>query len=195
MLELNMLVRRYFLVILISAGTITACSNPQNLSMATVAVQQESEFTSDESNQITNEEVLHDGNTLREEGELLPDKGIVTKRFGLIVEESIEERSVPLDEEDFKGLKKGQYFYSETAKAFGAEYTVGIIDVVGMYDGEIMIGPRGLGTGMAQSRPYYQIEEDSYVVLFFEGENVRYKLDHIEVWDAEGNKLRVIEIY
>lgn len=116
------------------------------------------------------------------------DEGL-PKRFGYVVEEDIEKREVPLREEDFKQLKKGQYFYSSREKAATA-----IVDVVGWYDGQIMYTARVPGAGAADTSPYYKIDDNTYVILFFEFNYINLPLDHIEVWDTDGNKLRDIEI-
>jgi len=117
-----------------------------------------------------------------------------TRRFKHMVEEDTIIREVPLVEEDFKQLKKGQYISSGIAKLSGAEYE-GVVEVIGKYDGQILYTPRMPGTGKANTSPYYRIDENTYVILFFSGNDITYgSLDYIEVWDADGNKLREIEI-
>ena len=117
------------------------------------------------------------------------------KRFGYVIEENIKERNTPLKESDFEQLRVGQYGSSTLAEARGSEYVVGIVDVIGAYDGLLMLHPRSPGTGMADSAmPYYIIDDNTYVILFFVGNNMLGQLTHVEVWDAEGNKLRDIEL-
>ena len=120
-----------------------------------------------------------------EEDEDLP------KRFGYVVEEAMEEREVPLEEEDFKKLKKGQYFFSGRESA---TIPIGIVDVIGWFDGEIMHTARAPGSGIAKVSFYYKIDDSTYIILFFEHNLRSYPLERIEVWDAEGNKLRDIDI-
>jgi len=115
------------------------------------------------------------------------------KRFGYVVEEKLIDREVPLNEVDFKELRKGQYMTSRLAETFNSEYP-GIIDIVGGYDGQMMATSRSPGTGLAKTKPYYKIDDNTYVVLYFEDLFTILPLERIEVWDAEGNKLREIEI-
>ena len=118
----------------------------------------------------------------------------IPKRFGYVVEEEFVNREITLHEDDFKKLKKGQYIDSSHAEVFKSDYTTGIIESIGMYDGQIMFTARALGTGMALTSPYYKINDDVYVILFFEDTLIDLPLESVEVWDAEGNKLREIEI-
>ena len=91
-------------------------------------------------------------------------------------------------------MKRGQYLETEYAKAYNSG-TIGIVETIGKYDGQIMVTPRQLGTARAKTKPYYIIDDNAYIVLFFENNyTYSFPLDHIEVWDAEGNKLRDIEI-
>lgn len=116
-------------------------------------------------------------------------------KFGYNVEIESINRENSLIEDDFKKLRKGQYIISETAEYYNSEYTIGIIESIGMFDGQILHNHRSGGTGFALTTPYYIIDENTYIMLFFENNDIiRCPLDHIEVWDAEGNKLRDIEI-
>ena len=116
------------------------------------------------------------------------------KRFGYVIEENIKERNTPLKESDFEQLGVGQYF-TWGGDPERAVYSLKIVEVVGACDGFLMIHPRSPGTGMIGSAmPYYIIDDNTYVILFFLANSIRGPLTHIEVWDAEGNKLRNIEI-
>ena len=126
-------------------------------------------------------------------GEEYDDKNI-PKRFGMVVEEDIIKRDNPLKEEAFKILKKGQYLETKYAKNYNSQ-SIGIVETIGKYDGQIMVTPRQPGTARAETKPYYKIDDDTYVVLFFENNyTYSFPLECIEVWDADGNKLRDIEI-
>ena len=118
-----------------------------------------------------------------------------TGRFGYVVEEDIKDRKVPLTEDDFTKLKKGQYFRSEYAEDSNSTY-ISVEDKLGLEDGTIIHNPMSLtlSSGRLHISQYYRIDNNTYVVLFFENNIISNPLDHIEVWDADGNKLREIEI-
>jgi len=123
------------------------------------------------------------------------EKTLADTKFGYNVEVEDTNREVPLTEEDFKQLRKGQYITSEKAECFEAEYSVGIVEMIGMFDGQILHSHRSPGTGFASTTPYYILDENTYVLLCFKNDDIiSSPLDHIEVWDADGNKLRDIEI-
>lgn len=156
------------------------------------------QIPSEEDNEVMENGVVPSYSAPEDEGDMLEfvygygmGEESIPRRFGYVVEENIKEREVPLQEDDFKQLRKGQYFFS------GRDDTItpaGIVDVVGWFDGQLMHTPRNPGTGDAHTSPYYMIDDNTYVILFFEHNNRSYPLDHIEVWDADGDKLREIEI-
>lgn len=163
-------------------------SSAQPQTLSTEEASKEETVTSDNSI-VEGEESL--GETKFSYGYREHNKEDLPRRFGYVVEEDIEDREVPLQEEDFKKLREGQYFDSDRKNA---KYPIGIVDVVGWFDGQIMYTPRNDGTGEARISPYYKIDDNTYVILFFENNRRTYPLERIEVWDADGNKLRDIEI-
>ena len=142
--------------------------------------------------------------------EILPDKWEETKyvyivdqiddmkstgRFGYVVEEGIKDRRTPLTEDDFTKLKKGQYFRSEYVEDFNSTY-ISVEEKLGPEDGTIIHNPMSLtlSSGRLHISQYYRIDDNTYAVLFFENDIISNLLDHIEIWDADENKLRDIEI-
>ena len=125
-------------------------------------------------------------------------------RFGYAVREERVDREVPLHEDDFKQLWEGQKLQSmqnEYSMYLSSAQPPGVVEKMGMYDGQIIYSMSRHQESRKlvpfHSNPYYIIDENTYVVLFFVDEFFFppfSRLEHIEVWDAEGNKLREIEL-
>jgi len=104
-------------------------------------------------------------------------------RFGYRVYEEFIERKKPLKEEDFKKLKKGQYINQEVATSKESEY-LGIIETMGMYDGEIVYTLPNMNDSPLSTDVYYRIGENTYVVLLFRNQfSILAPLEKVEVWE------------
>jgi len=104
-------------------------------------------------------------------------------RFNYHVYEEFIERKKPLNEEDFKKLKKGQYINQEVATLENSKY-LGVIETIGMYDGEIVYTMPNRNGLPLSTDVYYKIGENTYVVLLFKDRfSIANPLEKVEVWE------------
>jgi len=138
----------------------------------------------------------------RTETDLLDKNGefVEERKFGYYVREELVERQHPLTEDDFKQLRKGQKIETFFLEWQSSMPPPGVIETVGMYDGEIITKLTYERYSFASipltTLPYYKIDENTYAILFFKNESPLMKfntLERVEIWDAEGNRLRDIE--
>jgi len=116
------------------------------------------------------------------------------ERFGYRVYENLIDREQALKEEDFKILKKGQYINQEVATQKEAEY-LGVIETIGMYDGEITYNSPNPNKSPILTNLYYKIGDNTYVVLLFKNNSSkRQPLESVEVWEEVVNSDGTYEV-
>ena len=122
-------------------------------------------------------------------------------KFGYVVREEIVNREVALREEDFNQLKKGQQIKSPWYRYFmSSAQPREVIETVGIFDGEIIYAsvqnPYSLALVPLKRSLYYKLDENTYAVLFFSSTSGQtfLGLDHIEIWDEKGNRLKEVEL-